>query len=232
MTEHRVRAVNTAATSENKIHDNEVAARYGFRGGLVPGVTVYGYMTAPVLERLGPEWLERGTMEARFLQPFYEDELVISQFDGAKVTARKEDGTECGVGSAALADDAFVFDPVEEASLPESRPQAVESELERGRVLGTIRATAPDSVTPEYLLALSNEIFVKNFVLGPWIHTGSDVRNLRRVNPGEQIEVRARVADRFERKGHQLVTLDVAVLADGVPAQAVRHTAIYRLRAD
>ena len=42
-----LRAVNTAPDSENKMHDDRVAAQYGFRGGLVPGVTVYGYMTVP-----------------------------------------------------------------------------------------------------------------------------------------------------------------------------------------
>lgn len=42
---HRVRAVNTAPDSENKMHDDRVAAQYGFQGGLVPGVTVYAYIT-------------------------------------------------------------------------------------------------------------------------------------------------------------------------------------------
>ena len=36
----RVRAHNTAADTENKINDDRVAAAHGFRGGLVPGVTV------------------------------------------------------------------------------------------------------------------------------------------------------------------------------------------------
>ena len=168
MTEHRVRAVNTATTSENKIHDDAIAAKYGFRGGLVPGVTVYGYMAVPVLEALGPDWLARGTMTARFLQPFYEGEWVIAQFDGTKVFARKEDGTECGVGSATLANpNVGPTTTLGEAPLPEKRPLASEAEFAPGRVLGTLHTVAPDTVTPEYLLALSNEILVKNYVLGP-----------------------------------------------------------------
>jgi hypothetical protein len=35
---HSVRAFNLAAASENKIHDDTVARRFGFRGALVPGV--------------------------------------------------------------------------------------------------------------------------------------------------------------------------------------------------
>ena len=37
---HTLRAHNDAAASANKIHDDAVAAQYGFRGGLVPGVSV------------------------------------------------------------------------------------------------------------------------------------------------------------------------------------------------
>ena len=36
--EYRVKARNTSADSENKIHDDAVARQYGFRGALVPGV--------------------------------------------------------------------------------------------------------------------------------------------------------------------------------------------------
>ncbi|HEX8090436.1 MAG TPA: hypothetical protein VF762_16375, partial [Blastocatellia bacterium] len=73
---YRVRARNTSATSENKIHDDETAARYGFRGGLVPGVTVYAYMTVPLVAQFSDAWLERGSMQVKFHQPFYEGEEV------------------------------------------------------------------------------------------------------------------------------------------------------------
>ena len=42
---YRVEAFNTAKESENKIHDDTIARRFGFEGGLVPGVDVYAYMT-------------------------------------------------------------------------------------------------------------------------------------------------------------------------------------------
>src|ERR1035438_1019092 len=81
----RVRSNNTAADSENQIHDDRVAAAYGFRGGLVPGVTVYGYMTPAVVHGLGRAWLERGAVCVRFLAPFYEDDIVVTRYitDGA-----------------------------------------------------------------------------------------------------------------------------------------------------
>src|SRR6266478_2886357 len=41
---YRVSAYNTSKQSENKIHDDAVARRFGFSGGLVPGVDVMAYM--------------------------------------------------------------------------------------------------------------------------------------------------------------------------------------------
>ena len=38
---YHVSAHNTAKASENKIHDDATAKRFGFRGGLVGGVHVY-----------------------------------------------------------------------------------------------------------------------------------------------------------------------------------------------
>ena len=53
---HQVEAYNLSAASENKIHDDTVARRFGFQGGLVPGVEVYGYMTNPAVRHFGPDW--------------------------------------------------------------------------------------------------------------------------------------------------------------------------------
>jgi acyl dehydratase len=75
--EYRVRARNTATTSSNKIHDDTVARRYGFAGGLVPGVDVYAYMTRAPADAWGLDWLERGSMRARFLTPVYAGEEVV-----------------------------------------------------------------------------------------------------------------------------------------------------------
>jgi len=81
-----IKAVNTAADSENKIHDDRVAAQFGFRGGLVPGVTVYGYLAEAALRHFGDEWLERGAMDVRFQQPIYHgEEIEVSVWeDGAR----------------------------------------------------------------------------------------------------------------------------------------------------
>jgi hypothetical protein len=69
-------AHNTATESDNKIHDDDVARRLGFTGGLVPGVDVYAYLTHPPIEGWGLEWLERGTIRSRFDRPVYDGDRV------------------------------------------------------------------------------------------------------------------------------------------------------------
>jgi hypothetical protein len=66
---YRVTAYNTAKQSENKMHDATVAKRFGFSGGLVPGVDVMAYMMHLPVARWGRAFLERGLIEARFVRP-------------------------------------------------------------------------------------------------------------------------------------------------------------------
>ena len=57
---HEMEAYNLSASSENKIHDDTVAQKFGFQGGLVPGVEVYAYMMNPAIRHFGPDWLASG----------------------------------------------------------------------------------------------------------------------------------------------------------------------------
>jgi acyl dehydratase len=108
---YEVHAHNTATLSDNKIHDDDVARRFGFTGGLVPGVDVYAYLTHLPAETWGLDWLERGTMRGRFLSPVYEGETVsvdivghVERDGGPVVTLelRNERGDVCATGEAGL----------------------------------------------------------------------------------------------------------------------------------
>ena len=264
---YRVRARNTSADSENKIHDDATAASFGFRGGLVPGVTVYAYMTVPIVERFGLDWLERGSMQVKFHQPFYDGEEVIvrAEVDASAdpiklaITAEREDGKACATGLATVNDrSAWLGEPrpedYPEAPLPpiETRPVPSPELLVRGTVMGTLTETVtlPDTTAlenldehlpiyrnaeavahPFTLLGLANQILVRNYKLGPWIHAASDLINWSGVRAGEELSVRGRIADCFERKGHEFVVLDLLSIAAGSRiVQQVRHTAIYQPR--
>lgn len=151
--EYRVRARNTAEDSENRIHSDEVAARFGFRGGLVPGVAVYAYMTAPLVSEFDRAWLERGSIQLRFHQPFYENDEVIVRAEVDRdsepikviITASREDGMVCASGVATVDEDfCWLGEPRLEdfplKPLPpiDARPIASRETLTRGSVLGTV----------------------------------------------------------------------------------------------
>ena len=57
---YRVQAFNSATHSENRMHDDAVAQKYGFSGGLVPGVDVFAYMVHVPVAKWGRAFLERG----------------------------------------------------------------------------------------------------------------------------------------------------------------------------
>jgi acyl dehydratase len=250
-----VRARNAATASENKIHHDDVARRYGFTGGLVPGVTVYAYMAHPVVEVLGRRWLEHGTMAARFVRPCYDgDEIAVDavlEDDALELTARRGDEV-IATGAAALPSPAASPPPIAEypaAPLPAERPPATRATLAACDPLGSWEATfraehAPaflDEIDeelalfravgiahPGYLLLSANWVLGGNVRLGPWMHVGSEVTNYGVVTDGERVSTRGRIAGLFERKGHHFAELDLLLVADEIrPVQHVRHTAIY-----
>jgi hypothetical protein len=237
-----VRAVNTAVDSENKIHDDATAAAYGFRGGLVPGVTVYGYLAAAVCQHFGAEWLERGAMDVRFQKPVYDgDDLTV-------IVEPQSDGRVCVAAGDCASGVAWVHQEEPTAlsgDAPVVRRGASVETLAVGTVLGTwterldlsppgISAPLDPAVDgrghPAVMLGLANRIFVENYQLGPWMHVASEVRKFGSAKAGDEIRVWARVEDRYEKKGHEFVVLDVAISDGGRILERVRHTAIWRPR--
>jgi len=257
---HHVRARNAATASENKIHDYAVARQYGFAGGLVPGITVFGYLTAPIVKAWGQAWLERGALSARFRQPIYDgDDVTVvgtpSSDGDIALEARNQAGEVCALGQAGLqpgAPELPALDDYPEACLPASRFAPTPEALAAVGILGSVEAgfhaervdhtLVGDDLPiyrelgvahPVWLLYFANAILASNVVLGPWIHTASAIQNLGLLHDGERLSARGRIVDLSERRGHQVVDLDVLMLAGGVrPVMRVRHTAIYRLRSN
>lgn len=247
-------AFNTATSSTNKIHDDVVAKQLGFRGGLVPGVDVYAYLTHPPAAAWGIDWLRRGTMAARFASPVYDGEEVRIVPGAGGSLVLTSGGVECASGSAALpvddveVPDAMRWPDVEQA--PE-RPPASPEVLVPGTAFGlaphrfhadraveyldAVRETLPlyrdeGIAHPGWILRDANHVLSANVRLGPWIHVHSAVQHLDVVHDGEEVSARAIVTREWEAKGHRFVSLDVLHLAGGRPVARTDHTAIYRPR--
>jgi acyl dehydratase len=179
---YRVTAKNTSS-GENKIHDDATARRYGFRGALVPGVTVYAYMTQPLVAAFGSAWLARGTAAVRFVKPVLEgEELVVSGVVTARdprgVTATLTGATaatpECATLTATIP--AGLPTPVNvagygEAPLPEPRPDATREHWTSLATLGTPRAHYDVAAAEAYLDKVGEPLPLYRGV-GGWVHPG------------------------------------------------------------
>jgi hypothetical protein len=103
-------AFNQATESENRIHSDEVARRYGFRGGLVPGVNAYAYLVHPAVVAWGLDWLARGTADVVLRRPLYEGDpfRVEAKSDGSRAYLGEvidPEGAVCAAGRVAIPDD-------------------------------------------------------------------------------------------------------------------------------
>src|SRR5262245_219904 len=101
----RLQAYNTAKQSENKMHDDTVAKRFGFSGGLVPGVDVMAYMMHMPVVRWGRAFLEHGLIDARFIKPVYDGEttdVTAEENNGVLDIEVHSRGELCAAGSASL----------------------------------------------------------------------------------------------------------------------------------
>jgi acyl dehydratase len=254
---YRVQAYNTSKLSENKIHDDAVARRFGFSGGLVPGVDVFAYMVHLPVAKWGRAFLERGLIEARFVKPVYDGEIadVTGEESGGVLSIEVNSrGQLCATGSASLpasAPSISIGDFSDMAPVAERSPVNAAS-YETGKWLGTLpRAWAGDAATeyltdvretdaiyareslghPGLLQRVMNKVLVDNAILGPWIHVGSRMQLLSAAACGDELTARAKVTGNYEKKGHRFVELDALVVANGrTPLAHCQHIAIYQPR--
>lgn len=255
MQRYSVVAFNTASASSNPIHDDVVARQLGFRGGLVPGVDVYAYLTHPPVLAWGRDWLERGRIRVRLVRPVYDGhsvEVVPTGQGGLEV--RDEAGELCAIGSAALPEGEVPLPDLVAwpDAAPNTDPPPASSEVLTpgtafglpahgfhaelaGEYLRDVRESAAiyaeDGLAhPAWLLRDANHVLAANVVLGPWIHVESSVQLHGLVTDGDLVSARAVVTGEWEHHGHRFVELDVIHLANDRPVARTLHTAIYRPR--
>lgn len=257
---HSVEAFNVSHASENKIHDDTIAQKLGFSGGLVPGVEVFAYASHLPVATWGRAFLERGLMAARFAKPVYDGRTAVATgvetAEGLDLKV-ESDGELCATGTARLpvssspppviASWEYAPPPTD----PAKRPPADETSLAEGRWLSTVpqvldpqrhrdylrdvRETLPlyereQIAHPGILLRLCNSLLRENVVLPPWIHVGSEMTHFGVAKVGDALAARGRVVANYEKKGHRFVDLDCVLAAGDRTIARVKHTAIYKLR--
>jgi acyl dehydratase len=169
--EYRVSAAATSDAWENKIHEDSLAREFGFRGGLVPGVTVYSWMTHPVVAALGGAWLDHGTFSVRFAKPVYFGEEVTVRTsvaahskDEVTIQARVVNAEDevCATATMGLPLGPLLALPdvgaYPAAPLPEERPVASRALLAGRTVLGTPRLLLDRATLDAFLLKVSERL--------------------------------------------------------------------------
>jgi acyl dehydratase len=259
MSEHRVIARNFVADSENRIHSDDVARRYGFHGALVAGVAVYGHLTYPLVRALGTRWLTQSVSSVRFHKPAYDGETLTISLERVLEGADAEYLATCrnaeGVLLAELRSsmphalpeplDASVFaaapKPAERVEMNWETVQPLQpftpwhwqitEDLNRTFAM-QVADDLPvyhEAAHPHWLLAVANRALVREYVMPAWIHVGSEVRLHRLLKVNETVEVHAVPLEKWEKKGHQFIRLYVRFTRDDELTTEIFHTAIFRV---
>lgn len=249
-------AHNYGADHANAIHNDAGARQHGFAGALVPGVAVYGYLTRPVVQAWGLNWLTRGVAAVRFLHPVYDRERLFAHADDQasekmKLELRNTTQQLCALGSASLpaALPGISANDFAHSELHQRSPTIAAFQL--GEPLGTLQfmlnwsaeraaflanmnddhALYQHAVHPAFWLAQANEVFMRNIALGMWIHTASEIQHFAQPHEGEPIALRGRVSELYEKKGHEYLVANLAAFGESErPLVHLKHTAIIKLR--
>ncbi len=253
MNTYNVRARNFSESSENRIHSDQAAQKFGFRGALVPGVAVYGHLVHPLVDKYGPAWLDRSVDELRLLKPAYDgDELTIrlDQVDGVD---RVQCYNQLGELLATLNSAAEVppYDGVELLNGPIKHPERVEicwdnvqpnqcfapweyllcaedNETYKNQVLD--QAPIYDEyVHPHLLLSLANTALTNEYAMPMWMHVGSETRHRHALRVGDTIDIRTVTIDRWQKKGHEFIRTHTTFWRDEELTTDILHTAIFKV---
>ena len=186
------------------MHDDTVAKRFGFSGGLVPGVDVMAYMMHMPVAKWGRAFLERGLIEARFVKPVYDGETgrrhrrgkqrrAVDRGQEPRRALRDRHGVAAGFRAVVL--DRRLSSrsrrwPSASRSMRRPTKSANGSARRRGlggdaatEYLADIRETDPIYAReglghPGLLQRVMNKVLVDNAILGPWIHVGTRMQLL------------------------------------------------------
>jgi len=209
------------------------------------------------VQKWGRDFLERGLIEARFVKPVYDGEMVditAHESDSVLSVEVQSRGELCASGTASLPASApeFSIDDYPPTPPVSERLPVDAASYQLGKWLGTLPRAWTGQAATEYLADIReqhmiyaregvghpglaqrvmNKVLVDNAILGPWIHVGSRMQLLNAARSGDELTARAKVTANYEKKGHRFVELDALVVANGVtPVAHCQHIAIYQPR--
>lgn len=180
-----VTAYNDAADSGNPMHNDAAARAMNFRGALVPGVTVFGFVTHPFVSHFGDNWLAQGSIQVKFRKPVYVGEILSVESAWNEelgevilnVKAYNPDGEMCVVARGSMAQNSSTVssiphDPIPpHRALPDPKWPAVRERFASERVFGSISQLFTSGEADEFLDLLQddNEIYRRGITHPAWL---------------------------------------------------------------
>lgn len=246
-------ARNFSADAENRIHSDDVAARFGFEGALVAGAAVFGHMAYPLVQALGTAWMDSYRADVRLIKPAYHGDLLsIRHTPGETHTVRcyarggvllaelrtAPDASTAALGQMPAGDpkparrepinwgNVFVGEPFPVWTW---RPDAIHNAELAAQVEDDLPCFAEGVVHPNAILGAANQAFMHRYQLPAWMHVGSSIRFRRLLRVGDEIEVRAVPTRKWRRKGHEFVDLYIVFRVAGELATEIIHTSIFKI---
>lgn len=234
------RAVNTAPDSKNRIHSDDGASEYGFKGGLVPGIATFSYACEALRWTQGDEWTDHAYVNIAYRKPVYDGDLIQvavsnSAAQSGDVRVTNQAGQVCADGTFASQATGSFSDSDEQ--LPEIPPPAAilpltGTNLVAAEQLASVPVVLDQAECVEYLNALGldpawyveHQVAQLGFLarqytrliaatyerVGPAIHARTELLVVRPPHFGETIGIRGRVDRVFRRKGHGFWTFEMA----------------------
>ena len=230
-----VHAKNLPEHSRNPIHTDEGGKAAGFDGALVAGVTIYAYLTNPILTLWGIDWLREGTSIVEFKAPVLADELVecVTILDEASLnvnaTVNNQIRAKCTASMEkptpnTSPDSSFELLETEEIHLIDGWEDYGQRAGDDTKIYSDLGVIHP-AVWP----SLANYVVEKNLVDGGWVHTRSKISHHGLIQIGSVATVESRVINRFETRTGNRAVVDVSISVDGEKVVGVEHEAIISL---
>jgi hypothetical protein len=244
MNQWSVRAVNLPEHQNNRIHTDEGAREAGFGSALVAGVTVYAYLTHPVVAA-DPGWVAHGAGEVRFFAPVEHAEEVFctptdlseNESDGkSEGSVLRSPAVVARVGASHMIRaqlrllDSPVFSDAEGDPLNQVEVLLDDTIATYGPRAGDDLVLYTDGIVhPCIWPSLANRVFHEQLVEGSWIHTRSLIQHHRLARVGEQVRVTGRVQRRFTKPTGDRAIARIAIVSENGPIATLEHEAIVKL---
>jgi hypothetical protein len=254
METYRPTAHNHSESSENRIHSDSAAQKYGFESALVTGVAVFGYMTYPLVKLLGGRWFEEHSASIRLIKPAYHgdvlsinhterdgihliqcrarDDVVVAELNSSKGIPPVSELAYLSSGTPIDERPEIQWDLVEVGKpFPSFRwkPDIEEHLTYTTQIEDNLEIYLGDVLHPHAILDTANRAFANRYKLPAWVHVGSAIHFRELIRIGEEIEVRAVPMRKWRKKGHEFIDLYISCVVGEIVKTEIKHTAIFKI---